>query len=244
MEPFFEAVGRFRYIECVVAVVALALVTCIIQWVIIRQFRKYIRIDSGIELTGADIARSILHSKGINDVQVQMIGGELTDKYSPGKRTVFLSAEVYNGYSVFAMAMAAHKVGHAIQHRGKFFPVKLRSFLMPIATVGSRFSLLIVVIGLIISAFGQDPAGLYVSVAGLVLFFLGVLFTVVMLPAEYNANKKAIEALDGMIGSDSDTMKWTGKVLNAAALTYVALLSDSLIYLFRILATMQGSDKD
>jgi len=173
-----------------------------------------------------------------------MINGHLTDNYHPKKKILSLSPEVYNGTSVAAVGIAAHEAGHAIQHSRKYVPVKLRGALVPVANLGSRFSMILVIIGLIISGTAQTNIGFYLALAGLGLFLFAVLFTLVTLPVEFNASRRAKNILSDTLYMSGEDMKGVKKVLNAAAMTYVASLASAVLSLFRMLAIVSSSRRN
>lgn len=244
MDQFWNAVGRFGYYEYLFAALALAVVTIIIQLRLKSTYKKYSQIGNSRGMTGAEAARQILQSNGIYDVEVQMISGELTDNYNPRNKVLSLSSGVYNGSSVSAVGIAAHEAGHAIQHSQNYLPVKMRSALVPVANIGSRFSMILIIIGLVISGMAQTNIGFYLALAGLGLFLFAVLFTLVTLPVEFNASKRARTVLAETLSMDSEDMKGVKKVLSAAAMTYVASLASSLLSLIRILSIVSSSRRD
>ena len=244
MDQFWNAVGKFGYFEYLIAALALALLTGIIQARLNSTYKKYSQIGNSKGMTGADAARQILEANGIYDVQVQMINGHLTDNYHPKKKILSLSPEVYYGTSVSAVGIAAHEAGHAIQHSRKYVPVKLRGALVPVANLGSRFSMILVIIGLIISGTAQTNIGFYLALAGLGLFLFAVLFTLVTLPVEFNASRRAKNILSDTLYMSGEDMKGVKKVLNAAAMTYVASLASAVLSLFRMLAIVSSSRRN
>lgn len=188
---------------------------------------KYLQIPSQTGLTGSQVARFILDKNGLSNVRIEPIAGSLTDHYDPRTEVVRLSQNVFGGSSIAAVSVAAHEVGHAIQHANSYFPLSLRSALAPIASFGSRLVWIFIFIGMIISPFFID--------LGIALFVGVVLFQFVTLPVEFNASKRALEQLEAGI-IDGDSARGSKKVLNAAALTYVAATVVALAELLRLLA--------
>lgn len=190
-------------------------------------FNKYSKISSETGYTGAQIARMILDRNGLNDVRVEMVGGNLTDHYDPRTRVVRLSNKIYGGSSIASMSVAAHEVGHAIQHAEGYVPLIIRSNIAPIASIGSKFVWIFIAIGFAISPFFIE--------LGIALFVGVVLFQMVTLPVEFNASRRALLQLENGIAS-RDTIKPAKSVLQAAALTYVAATLVAIGELLRILA--------
>lgn len=197
------------------------------QMKIKTTFTKYLQIPSQTGLTGSQVARFILDKNGLSNVRIEPIAGSLTDHYDPRTEVVRLSQNVFGGSSIAAVSVAAHEVGHAIQHANSYFPLSLRSALAPIASFGSRLVWIFIFIGMIISPFFID--------LGIALFVGVVLFQLVTLPVEFNASKRALEQLEAGI-IDGDSARGSKKVLNAAALTYVAATVVALAELLRLLA--------
>ena len=197
------------------------------QMKIKTTFTKYLQIPSQTGLTGSQVARFILDKNGLSNVRIEPIAGSLTDHYDPRTEVVRLSQNVFGGSSIAAVSVAAHEVGHAIQHANSYFPLSLRSALAPIASFGSRLVWIFIFIGMIISPFFID--------LGIALFVGVVLFQFVTLPVEFNASKRALEQLEAGI-IDGDSARGSKKVLNAAALTYVAATVVALAELLRLLA--------
>lgn len=188
-----------------------------------------VTISSG--LTGADVARAILMDAGITDVQVLMHEGFLSDHYNPLNKTLNLSKDVYYGRNASAAGVAAHEVGHAIQHAQGYFPMWLRSFIVPAANIGSNFGPWLVILGIILMASGW-ALGYSMAIVGVVLFGIATLFTLVTVPVEFDASsraKKALARLDVVAqGREYNTVSG---VLFAAGLTYVAAAISSILQL-------------
>ncbi|WP_353093941.1 zinc metallopeptidase [Tissierella praeacuta] len=197
------------------------------QLKISSAFNKYSRVSSGTGYTGAQIARMILDRNGLYDVRVEQVGGKLTDHYDPRTKVVRLSNQIYGGNSIASMSVAAHEVGHAIQHAEGYFPLILRNNIAPIANIGSRLVWIFILIGFAISPF-------FIEV-GIALFLSVVLFQVVTLPVEFNASHRALLQLENGI-MERDMIKPAREVLKAAALTYVAATLVAIGELLRLLA--------
>ena len=191
--------------------------------------RKYARVSARCGLTGAELAQRLLHEEGIDDVTVERIGGNLTDHYDPSSRTLRLSQGVADSTSLTALGVAAHETGHAFQHRDAYKPLVLRTAVVPTVNIGSNLSWPLFLIGLI---FNWQP----LITLGIVFFLLTVLFTLITLPVEFNASKRAMAALSSGGYLDADELDGAGRVLKAAAMTYVAAALTAVLQLLRLLA--------
>lgn len=191
--------------------------------------RKYARVSARCGLTGAELAQRLLHEEGIDDVTVERIGGNLTDHYDPSTRTLRLSQGVADSTSLTALGVAAHETGHAFQHRDAYKPLVLRTAVVPTVNIGSNLSWPLFLIGLI---FNWQP----LITLGIVFFLLTVLFTLITLPVEFNASKRAMTALSSGGYLDADELDGAGRVLKAAAMTYVAAALTAVLQLLRLLA--------
>jgi len=194
------------------------------------RFEKYARVPNHRRVSGAQVARFILDHNGLHDVQVvPSNAGGLSDHYDPRHRIVRLSDDVYHGGSISAVAVAAHEVGHAIQHAKRYLPMTLRSLTVPLASIGSNLSWFLIMIGFLLSATSMIWAG--------VLLFSGtVFFQVVTLPVELDASRRAKQELERLAIIAPSERGGIGKVLNAAAMTYVgAALTGILTLLYFLL---------
>lgn len=196
------------------------------QMKITNTFSKYLKVPSQSGLNGAQIARLILDRNGLESVRVELVAGNLTDHYDPRTRILRLSQNVYSGSSVASVSVAAHEVGHAIQHSEGYFPLMLRNNIAPIANISSKMVWIFVILGFLISPFFID--------IGIALFLAVVLFQIVTLPVELNASNRAMLQLEqGLVPTES--LKPARKVLNAAALTYIAATLVAVAELLRLL---------
>lgn len=188
-----------------------------------------VRISSG--LTGADVAKAILMDAGITDVKVLVHQGFLSDHYNPLNKTLNLSKEVYYGQNASAAGVAAHEVGHAIQHAQGYFPLWLRSFIVPVANIGSNLGPWLVILGIILMSAGR-ALGYSLAVVGVLLFALATFFTLVTVPVEFDASSRAKKALARMdIVAQGREYNTVSGVLLAAGLTYVAAAISSILQL-------------
>lgn len=190
-------------------------------------FNKYLRVPSYSGYTGREVARIILDRNGLHDVRIEPIGGQLTDHYDPRTNVIRLSSNVYNGNSIASLSVAAHEVGHAIQHAEGYFPLILRNNIAPIASISSRFVWILIFLGFLISPVLLE--------AGIILYLAIVLFQVVTLPVEFNASRRALYQLDSGIVT-SNEIGPAKKVLSAAALTYVAATLVAIGQLLRLIS--------
>ena len=200
-------------------------------------FNKYARVRSMSGMTGAQTAEAILRSRGIYDVQVEHIRGNLTDHYDPSKKVVRLSDSVYNATSVAAIGVAAHECGHVMQHHEKYAPLSIRTRLVPAANIGSKLGIPIVILGLILGS-----NSLLINI-GIWVFSLAVLFQIVTLPVEFDASRRALACIEQYGIVTSDERAKSAKVLRAAAYTYVAAAAASILQLLR-LVVLSGRRRD
>ena len=217
-----------------ILIIIAAIISLIAQWRVNSAFSKYSRVASMSGMTGAQAARMILQSNGINDVSVQRISGKLTDHYNPSTKVLNLSESVYGSTSVAAIGVAAHECGHAIQHARGYFPLSLRTALVPVANIGSQLSWVFIIVGAILS-FNQT-----LITIGIIMFSAAVLFRLVTLPVEFNASARALEQLESNGILYRDEVSQTRKVLSAAALTYVAAAATAILQLLRLIILFGG----
>lgn len=217
-----------------ILIIIAAIISLIAQWRVNSAFSKYSRVASMSGMTGAQAARMILQSNGINDVSVQRISGKLTDHYNPSTKVLNLSESVYGSTSVAAIGVAAHECGHAIQHARGYFPLSLRTALVPVANIGSQLSWVFIIVGAILS-FNQT-----LITIGIIMFSAAVLFQLVTLPLEFNASARALEQLESNGILYRDEVSQTRKVLSAAALTYVAAAATAILQLLRLIILFGG----
>ena len=203
-------------------------------------FAKYSKIRSYSGMTGREAAEQILRRNGIYDVQVTHIAGNLSDHYDPRNKTLALSDPVYNSTSVAAIGVAAHECGHAIQHQNSYFPLTLRTAIVPVANLGSTLAWPLILIGLF---FTRNTGAVLINL-GIICFSFAVIFQLVTLPVEFNASARALRILGEQgILSDSE-LPYTKKVLKAAALTYVASAAAAILQLLRLVLLFGGRDRD
>lgn len=192
-------------------------------------YAKYVRVPSRKGYTGADAARIILDKNGLSNVKIQHIGGVLSDHYDPRSRVLRLSDQVYRGTSIASSAIAAHEVGHAIQHAKNYAPLTFRNAIVPVVNFASNLSWFFIMAGF----FFSGMQGLLDI--GIILFTASVVFQIVTLPVEFNASSRAIDELESVGVLTREEIPHSKKVLNAAALTYVAATATAVAQLIRLL---------
>ncbi|MBB6452222.1 hypothetical protein HNQ94_000667 [Salirhabdus euzebyi] len=202
-----------------------------------KTYKKYSKVENSSFMTGAQVARKILDDNGLYDVKIEEIKGVMTDHYDPRVKTVRLSTENYHGHSQAAAAIAAHEVGHAIQDAEAYAFLRFRHALVPVANLGSNFSFILIIAGFILYS-------TQLFLAGIIFMAFAVLFQLVTLPVEFNASTRAMDQLvsSGVIRSNEE--RETKKVLNAAALTYVAAAVVALLELLRFVLMFVGMNED
>ncbi|MCD6335870.1 MAG: zinc metallopeptidase [Candidatus Latescibacteria bacterium] len=203
-----------------------------------NTYARYSRFSSRNGWTGAQIARRMLDASGLRDVNIEQIRGKLSDHYDPKKRVLRLSEGVYASDSVAALGVAAHETGHALQHGQGYLPLRLRSHFVPVANFGSGLAWPLFFIGFFFSASGLS----FLMDVGIVFFSAAVLFHVVTLPVEFNASQRALAMLGGQGYLTEEETMAAGKVLHAAAWTYVATATMAIMQLIRMVMLRGGGD--
>lgn len=185
-------------------------------------FQKYSKVRTARNMTGAEVARSLLDSQGLYDVVVEEHQGMLSDHYDPRQKVLRLSSDVYRTPSVASAGIAAHEMGHAIQDAKGYGALKLRSAFVPAASFGSRLAPIIFIVGFFLMIFGASTIGNAIAWIGVGLFGLAVIFTLITLPVEFDASRRAKALLSSSGTLIGNEMEGVNKVLDAAAWTYVA----------------------
>ncbi len=191
-------------------------------------YNKYSKVNNANGFTAYQVARKLLDDAGLYNIPIEQVRGKLTDHYDPKNRVLRLSQTVYNSSSVASIGVAAHEVGHAIQHQESYMPLIFRNTIVPLANIGSTFSWGLFFLGFILGL----PA---LTDIGIILFSAVVLFQLVTLPVEFNASNRAIELLGRKSILVRDELTSAKKVLNAAAMTYIAATLMSVAQLLRLL---------
>lgn len=196
-------------------------------------FKKYAKVYNRRGMTGAEVARRILDHNGLTRVRIEHIQGDLTDHFDPRDNVVRLSDATYSSQSVGAIGVAAHEVGHAIQHATGYVPIRVRNAIVPAVNLCSKLSMPILMIGLIFGYLG----GIFPTLidVGILLFAGTVVFQLITLPVEFNASGRALRTLRGDNILDETEIQGAGKVLRAAAMTYVAAAVSAVLSLLRLI---------
>jgi len=210
------------------------------QWRVKSALNTYSKERTYSGMTGAEIARRILATRGLSDIRVEQTQGFLSDHFDPGARVLRLSPQVYQGNSVAAAGIAAHEAGHALQQGDSYFPLQIRTLMVPTVQIGSWLGPIIFIVGL----FTTRLFGTTLAWVGLAMFAATALFALVTLPVEFNASRRAKEVLasDGYIFQSQAV--GVNKVLDAAALTYVAAAVQSLSTLLYYAFLLTGLSRD
>ena len=220
-----------------ILVIPTLIISLICQFVVSSTFGKFSKIANSKGLTGANVAEQLLRSNGILDVHIEHVSGKLSDHYDPRKKVLRLSDSVYGSTSVAAVGVAAHETGHAIQHAHGYGPLGLRSTLVPAANIGSSAGPYIAIAGFMLGA------ELLVNI-GILLFGVAVLFYLVTLPVEFDASARALAMLrENSILSENE-LSGSRKVLQAAAMTYVASALVAVANLARLILLSQGRKRN
>lgn len=223
---FYEPVYIF------IALIGMVLIF-IPQMLVKKTYEQYEKVKSSKGMTGADIARSMLHEAGITNVSVEPTQGTLSDHYDPTKKVIRLSEDIYHGNSISASGIAAHEAGHAIQDYQGYMPMKLRAGIFPAVQTGQMLGPIMIMAGLALGYFaGFGEFTMLVALTGIALYGAVVLFHIITLPVEFDASMRAVKVLaSGGYLADGEEIDGTKKVLSAAALTYVAVALYALINL-------------
>ena len=200
-----------------------------------NTYARYSKAFAG--LTGEEAARMVLEMNGVTGVTIEPVAGELTDHFDPKTNTIRLSRGVYDVTSVAAVGVAAHEAGHAVQYAVGYSPIKIRTAIIPVTQIGSYLSWPLLLIGLLM---GSET----LAMAGVLLFCAVVAFQLVTLPVEFNASNRALEALGASGYLKEEQLDGAGKVLRAAAMTYVAALAQAVSQLLRLLLIANRNRRD
>ena len=198
------------------------------------NYGSYSKVRNQAGVTGAQAARAVLDSNGLFNVAVEAIPGELTDHYDPRKRVLRLSQGVYGQPTVAAIGIAAHEAGHAIQHAKSYAPLKARTAIVPVVNIGSNLGMIVLLIGLFTSNLG-------LGWIGVAMFATTTIFALITLPVEFDATRRAKQALSNLGMVDVQESKGVAKVLDAAAWTYIAGFAASLLTLLYYVSLLTGA---
>ena len=201
-------------------------------------FKKYSRQFSSRRITGAEAALRVLHANGITNIRIDRINGNLTDHFDPTSNVIRLSDGVYDNTSTAAIGVACHEAGHAVQYADGYYPIKLRAAIIPVTNFGSRLAMPLIIIGLLLSAFASVSN--FLVYLGIACFSLSLVFQLITLPVEFNASRRALQAIDSGELLTSDERCGAKATLTAAALTYVAATAVAFAQLARLLVLFGG----
>lgn len=211
-------------------------ISMIAQTKVSSTFSKYSKIPNTRHITGVEAAQSVLSAHGITNVRIERVAGKMTDHFDPRSNTIRLSESVYDSPTIAAVGVAAHEAGHAVQHAQGYLPNKLRSAILPVCNVGSKISWILIIVGLFLPV--QYDWVLYL---GILFYAASVVFTVVTLPVEFNASKRALAAIRNSTMLEGNEYSGARSVLSAAAMTYVAAAFTAIMSLLRLLVIANRS---
>ena len=197
-------------------------------------FKKYSQQHSIRRITGAQAAQRVLSANGVSGVRIERVSGNLTDHYDPKTNVIRLSDSVHDSTSTAAIGVACHEAGHAVQYAQSYAPIKLRAAIIPVTNFGSRLAMPLILIGILLSAFGELSTSLVYL--GIACFGLSLVFQLITLPVEFNASRRAMEAIESGNLLTEEEQRGAKKTLSAAAMTYVAATAVALAQLLRLIA--------
>ena len=205
-------------------------------------FQKYSRQMSMRRISGAQAAQRVLSANGVTGVKIERVHGNLTDHFDPRTNVIRLSDAVYDSTSTAAIGVACHEAGHAVQYAQHYGPIKLRAAIIPVTNIGSKLAMPLILLGILFSAFGYMSYSLvYVGIA---CFGLSLVFQLVTLPVEFNASRRAMQAIETAGILTDEEQKGARKTLTAAAMTYVAATALALVQLLRLIMLFGGRRRD
>ena len=220
----------------IILVIPAIIISMYAQFKVQSTYKKYSEVMSKKGLTAREVTRKILDLSGLTNVKIEHIAGKLSDHYDPRTNVIRLSDSVYSDASVASLGVAAHEAGHAIQHATGYFPIKLRNSVLPVANIGSRLSVPLIILGIILSF---EPLISF----GILLFSFVLLFQLITLPVEFNASRRALSILNDTNMLDESELIGSKKVLSAAAMTYVAATLVSATQLLRLLLISRNRNR-
>ena len=201
-------------------------------------FKKYSKGRSISQITGAQAARRVLHINGVRGVRIELVSGNLTDHYDPKTNVIRLSESVYRSNSVAAIGVACHEAGHAVQYAKNYAPIKLRAAIIPVTNIGSKLAMPLIILGVLLS-FGETISYTFVYL-GIMCFSLSLIFQLVTLPVEFNASRRAMQAIESAGLLTVEEQRGAKKTLSAAAMTYVAATAVAFAQLLRLIVLFGG----
>ncbi len=235
----------YGYLEYILWMLPAIILSAAAQFMVSSAYKKNSMIQNSRGISGAEAARRVLESNGVTGVNITTTAGKLTDHFDPRNNTIYLSEGVYSATTIAAVGIASHEAGHAVQHAQGYMPNKVRGVLVPITKIGSTLGWILLIIGFIFSGYysysevdtesaAYDIGGVLI-ILGLVLYSTSLLFTLVTLPVEFNASKRALTTIDSTSMLQGEEYKGAKKVLSAAAMTYVAAAFTALLQLLRLI---------
>ena len=201
-------------------------------------FNRYSKQYSSRRITGAEAANRVLSANGVTGVRIARVSGNLTDHYDPKTNVIRLSDSVYDSTSTAAIGVACHEAGHAVQYACSYAPIRLRAAVIPVTNFGSRIAMPLILLGVLLSAFME--ASYTLVYLGIACFGLSLVFQLITLPVEFNASRRAMQAIEQVNILTDEEQKGARKTLTAAALTYVAATAVALSQLLRLLVIFGG----
>ena len=201
-------------------------------------FNRYSKQYSSRRITGADAANRVLSANGVTGVRIERVSGNLTDHFDPKTNVIRLSDSVYDSTSTAAIGVACHEAGHAVQYACSYAPIRLRAAVIPVTNFGSRIAMPLILLGVLLSAFME--ASYTLVYLGIACFGLSLVFQLITLPVEFNASRRAMQAIEQVNILTDEEQKGARKTLTAAALTYVAATAVALSQLLRLLVIFGG----
>jgi Zn-dependent membrane protease YugP len=208
------------------------------QFKLTGTYSRYVRVPTARGLTGSQAARAILDGAGLQHMPVNEVGGRLTDHYDPTKKALFLSSENFHGHSIAAVGVAAHEAGHALQHKAAYAPLQFRMMMVPVTRIASFAWMGILILGMVL---GGPYFTKFLGIA-IAIFAIITLFQIVTLPVEYDASRRAKAQLLGLGLVHPQESGGVAKVLNAAALTYVAAMVTSVLQLLHLITLARSRE--
>ena len=204
-------------------------------------FKRYSKQYSRRGLTGAEAAQRVLSANGVTGVRIERVGGNLTDHYDPKTNVIRLSDSVYSNTSTAAIGVACHEAGHAVQYAQRYAPIKLRSAIIPVTNFGSRLAMPLILAGMLFSGLGE--LSYTIVYLGIACFGLSLVFQLVTLPVEFNASRRAMDAIASSELLTDEEQRGARKTLTAAAMTYVAATAVALAQLLRLILIFGGGNR-
>lgn len=237
--PYFYYGFDWTYLTIMIPCLILSLIA---SASVKRTFQKYEKQLSYRHITGADAADRVLRANGITDVQIQRVSGDLTDHFDPKKKVIRLSDSVYDSTSTAAIGVACHEAGHAAQYASNYFPIRIRSAVIPITNIGSRLAMPLILLGVVLGAAGAFSQ-MFIDI-GILCFSLSFIFQLITLPVEFNASRRAMQAISQTGILTEEEQVGAKKTLRAAAMTYVAATFVALAQLLRLVLLFGNRRRD